>query len=357
MALLTVRGAGVVAVMALLTACQTPATGAEGTGVGLAGNGAVRDTAPRKTVGLIGHRGARGLVPENTLASFAKALSVGVSGVEFDVGVTRDDVVVVYHDRRLGSDITRDATGQWLTGEGPFLRDLTLAELETYDVGRLEPGSKYAKRFSEQRPVDGARIPTLQALLALIEQSGNRELRLDIEIKSNPEEPEVTLDPARFAEAVIAVVRRSGIQAQTTILSFDWRVLAQVQKTAPDIPTVYLTAEQRWLDNIQRDAAQPSPWTAGLAIDDFDGSVPRMIKAAGGGIWSAHHKDLDRSALEEAHGLGLEVMVWTVNEPRQMRRLIDLGVDGIVTDYPDRLRTVLVKKGHVVPAVMHVTVP
>ena len=136
---------------------------------------------------------------------------------------------------------------------------------------------------------------------------------------------------------------------RTTIQSFDWRTLRHVQTLAPEIPTVYLTAQQRWLDNVEIGRPGRSDWTAGLDVDDFGGSVPRLVAAAGGRIWSPYHKEIDAAQLDEAHGLGLEVVVWTVNDPARMRALIDLGVDGIITDYPGRLRRVLAEKGFPLP--------
>src|SRR5688572_214117 len=91
-----------------------------------------------------GHRGARGLAPENTLPAFEKALALGVTTLELDVGVTRDGVVVVGHDPTINPDIARGPDGQWLAARGPAIRELTFAELQRYDVGRLKPGSNYA---------------------------------------------------------------------------------------------------------------------------------------------------------------------------------------------------------------------
>src|SRR5215831_2778600 len=116
---------------------------------------------------LQGHRGARGLAPENTLEAFATALKIGVTTLELDLGVSKDGVVVVSHDRVLNPDHTRGPDGEFLSGPGPRIHDLTLAELQTYDVGRLKPGTAYAAAFPQQRAVDGARIPTLSEVFSL----------------------------------------------------------------------------------------------------------------------------------------------------------------------------------------------
>src|SRR5262245_9243123 len=151
---------------------------------------------------LQGHRGARGLAPENTLPAFAAALTLGVDTLELDCGVTRDGVVVVYHDRTLNPDITRAPDGQWLEKRGPAVRSLDFAELQRYDVGRLRPGSEYAKPFPGQRPADGARVPKLADVFALAAKSGNHTVRFNIETKLSPQAPEETLPPAEFARAL-----------------------------------------------------------------------------------------------------------------------------------------------------------
>lgn len=297
-----------------------------------------------------GHRGARGLRPENTLPAFAAALSIGVNTLELDVGLTRDGIVVVSHDPRLNPDITRTPDGQWLAGPGASLRSLTLSALRRYDVGRIRPGTPYAQRFPHQQPVDGTPIPTLAEVIALTERAGNRVVRFNIETKITPTEPALTADPATFTEALVAALRRAAVAGRATIQSFDWRTLRQVQAVAPEHPTVYLTSEEPGFDNVRRGEPGPSPWTAGYDVDDYGGSVPRLVKAAGGAAWSPDHRGLHAAALEEAHALGLRVVVWTVNEPAHMRRLIRLGVDGIITDYPDRLRSVMQRLGMDLPA-------
>ena len=289
---------------------------------------------------LQGHRGARGLMPENTLAGFAHALRLGVTTLEMDLGVSRDGHVVISHDRRLNPALTRRADGRWLAEPGPTIHSLTLDELRAYDVGRMNPDSRYARRFPEQRAVDGARIPTLDEVLAIAPRAGDVPIHLNLETKLNPLEPGTTPSPETFAKRVIERVRRAGAVPRVTVQSFDWRTLAQVQALAPEIRTAYLTAQRDWLDNVQIGHPGASPWTAGLDVDDFGGSVPRLVKQAGGNIWSPYYRDLDREELVEARSLGLRVIVWTVNDVPDMHHLIDLGVDGIITDYPDRLREV-----------------
>lgn len=286
---------------------------------------------------LQGHRGARGLAPENTLPAFARALSLGVDTLELDIGVTKDGVVVIAHDRRLNPDIARGPHG-YVTAPAPTLRSVTLDELRRYDVGALRPDSPYAKQFPEQMPVPGTRVPTLAELAALVSRSGNTHVRFNVETKLSPLAPDETLDPERFAAALVAALRETGLASRAAIQSFDWRTLKAVQRIAPEIPTVCLTLERGRNDNIRAGQPGPSPWLAGLDVDEFGSSVPRLVAAAGCKIWSPFFRDLTPAALAEARLLRLQTIVWTVNDPPDMAAQLDMGVDGIITDYPDRLR-------------------
>lgn len=297
---------------------------------------------------LQGHRGARGLLPENTLAGFRRALELGVTTLEMDLGVSSDGHVVISHDSRLNPSITRDLHGNWLEATGPAIHSLSLDELKVYDVGRIRPDSKYAQRFPEQRAVDGARIPTLEEILALAPRSGNDRVRLNVETKLSPLEPHLTPTPEAFASIVVARIRTAGAIGRVTVQSFDWRTLQHVQALAPEIRTSYLTVQQSWLDNVQAGRRGVSPWTAGMDVDDFAGSIPRLVKQAGGDIWSPYFRELDGARVQEAKALGLRIIVWTVNDVSDMHEMIDLGVDGIITDYPDRLRRVARKRRLVV---------
>jgi glycerophosphoryl diester phosphodiesterase len=299
---------------------------------------------------LQGHRGARGLAPENSLPAFAKALAIGVSTLELDVGITADRQVVVSHDLRLSPSLVRDATGAWLRRPTPALYQLSLDRLQKFDIGRIAPNSRYARRFPEQVGQDGVGIPTLAQVAALARRLGNHAVRFNIETKLRPDRPDETPAVDTFVALLLAVIRQVGIAERVSIQSFDWRSLRLVQRIAPNIPTVYLTAQQSWLDNLRAGQPGASPWTAGLDIDAHEGSVPRLVKAAGGNIWAPYYRELDGPQLQEAHALGLKVIVWTVNDDWRMVELIDLGVDGIITDYPDRLRAVMAEKGLPLPA-------
>ncbi len=294
---------------------------------------------------LQGHRGARGLAPENTLPAFAAALALGVTTLELDVGVTRDGVVVVHHDPALNPDIARGPDGKWLEARGPAISSLTFEELLRYDVGRLKEGTKYAAAFREQMPADGARIPRLADVFALVRKARNGEVRFNIETKTSPVAPADTLAPETFARVLIEEIRFSGMTDRVTIQSFDWRTLQVVQREAPEIATVYLTSP-RTLTPVD---GKPSPWLAGIDPAAHGGSVPRMVKAAGGSIWSPNAGFLDPQKIAEAKALGVKVVVWTVNEPAQIRRMMDLGVDGIISDRPDLVRAEMAARGMALP--------
>lgn len=290
-----------------------------------------------------GHRGARGLAPENTLVAFERALEIGVTTLELDVGITADGVVVVAHDPYLNPAITRDASGQWLTEKGPLLKSLTLAQLQAYDVGRINPDTPYGKTFSTQAPRDGTRVPTLAALFARVKALGADDVRFNIETKLHPQQPNDTANPEQFARALLNVVREAGMTQRVTIQSFDWRTLQIVQGFEPAIPTVYLSIQTANNDNIR-----DGHWTAGFKIADH-GSVPKMVKAAGGAVWSPNGGAVTEALVKEAQALGLKVIPWTINNPADMARLMDWGVDGIITDYPDRLRTLMQQRGLPLP--------
>jgi glycerophosphoryl diester phosphodiesterase len=300
--------------------------------------------APAFGLDLQGHRGARGLLPENSLASFQRALELGVTTLELDIAITSDGVLAVYHDRTLNPDITRDAAGRFIDAPGPAIHTLTWAQLQTYDVGRIKPGTNYARNFSDQQPMDGTRIPRLSDLFDLVKRSGDERVRFAIETKLHPERPEDTLAPEPFARAVVDEIRKAGMAARSQILSFDWRTLQVVQKIAPEIQTVYLTAQQRWLDNVGAGQAEGSRWTAGFQMRDH-GSIPKMIKAAGGSLWSVYYGDIDVQKVKEAQALGLKVLVWTVNDVPTMERMLGLGIDGLITDRPDVARKLLEARG------------
>lgn len=282
---------------------------------------------------LQGHRGARGLAPENTLAAFDLALKLGVDTIESDLAVTRDGVLVLAHDPQVNPDLAR-LDGRWIDAPGPVIHGLTLAELKRYDIGRLKADTPYARQWPQQQPADGQRYPTLAELAALVRAAG-RPVRLSLETKIRPDSGTTVPGPDTFARLVAEALEREGLAASTTIQSFDWRTLVALKRWAPDIETVCLSIVSPNMDTVSADASGASPWHAGLTEREH-GSVPARARAAGCAVWSPFWRNLDAAALGEARALGLRVIVWTVNDPAEMERLIALGVDGLITDYPDR---------------------
>jgi glycerophosphoryl diester phosphodiesterase len=259
-------------------------------------------------------------------------LAIGVTTFELDVAITADGVPVVSHDAAVNPDLARGVDGSWIDAPGKLIRTLRFADLAAYDVGRLRPGSAYAAAFPRQRPHDGARIPRLADALAI-----DPAVRFNIEMKTYPDHPDWTVPPETMADAVIAIVERVGVANRITIESFDWRGPRHARRIRPNLPLAWLTRPET-----VRDAAT---WWGGPTPGDYGGSVPRVIAAEGGGTWAPHHADLTAAHIEEAHALGLLVLPWTVNDPDDIRRLLQAGIDGLITDRPDIAQQVLAAEG------------
>ncbi len=291
---------------------------------------------------LQGHRGARGLLPENTLAAFEHALRIGVTTLEMDAAVTADGVVVLSHDPVLNPDLVRGPDGRWI-GEPWVIGRLTHAQLQAFDVGRLRPGSAYARTFADQQPLDGARMPTLASVFELVKRLGADHVQFDIEAKMDLRNPQNTLAPEPFVRVLLQVIRAAGMEDRVMVQSFDWRTLQVVRAAAPRIRTVYLSTQSPRFSNLD------SPvWTAGFTLAEH-GSVPAMVKAAGGHAWSPNFQALTPDAVRQAQSLGLKVVPWTVNAEADIARVLDLGVDGIISDYPDRVRAEMQRRGMPLP--------
>ncbi len=333
-----------VAILAVITLIAGTAVGAE--------------QASGKDVRMSGfdieaHRGGRALFPENTLVSFANALSMGVSTLELDVGVTRDGVLVISHERGLNPDLARGPDGKYVAAPGiPFVQ-LSLDEVKQFDVGQIRPGSTYSAQFPDQHAVPGTRIPTLKDLIDLVRRSGDGQVRLNVETKIDPNHPDESPPPERFVTLLLDLLRTEKFEDRVMVQSFDWRTLQLVQKLAPEIPTVYLTMQSGRDPTVFSDKA--SEWTAGFNPAEHGRSIPRTIKAAGGAFWSPYARDVTPALMAESHALGLKVVVWTANQPEDMARLIGMGVDGIISDRPDLLRKVAAEQGIALPAAFPVT--
>ena len=259
---------------------------------------------------LQGHRGARGLLPENTLVAFERALELGVDTFELDLGLSADGVLVVHHDTHLSPHLARDGEGTWIS-EPIALNAQTFTQLRAYDVGRLRPGSAYAQRFPEQQAVDGQRIPALAEVFAL-----SPTARFNIEIKLDPSRPEATASPEAFVEAVRQAVSEAAVADRVTVQSFDWRPLRAL---AGELSTACLSEDEGQDEEAVR-------------------ALLGEVVATGCQTWSPQHSLLSGARVAAAHALGLRVVPWTVNEPARGEELRSWGVDGLITDYPDRVR-------------------
>ena len=289
---------------------------------------------------LQGHRGTRGHAPENTLAAFERALAIGVDSLEMDAAITADGVVVVSHDPALNPALVRDPQGAWLKGPGPLIKTLTWSQLQAYDIGRIDPSSAYGRQFPDQQPRDGERVARLADVFARVRALGADTVRFDIETKVFPDRPDDTIAPEPFVQALLAAIREAGMTRRVMIQSFDWRTLALVQRLEPGMETVYLTT---------RGSTDSGLWSDGRRLRDYPG-IPEMVKAASGTTWSPRHDLLSAADVKRAQGLGLKVIPWTVNDPADADRLIGWGVDGLISDYPDRVREVMRQRGLPLPA-------
>lgn len=268
---------------------------------------------------LQGHRGARGLFPENTLEGFRAAMALGVRWFELDIGVLRDGTVVVHHDLAPNPDVARLPGGNWLSVPGPLLRRMDWEELQDYDVGRLRPGSAYADTYASQVPHDGAKVPRLTDVLVL-----GAGIGWNIELKLQPDRPEWSVGPEEMVERVLHAVDAAGVADRVTLQSFDWRAPRHARRVRPELPRGWLTSAAT--------AADPALWW-GL---DTPAALPDAIAAEEGSTWTPHHTQLTPDLLARAHALDIAVIPWTVNDPADMARLAGWGVDGLITDWPDR---------------------
>ena len=290
----------------------------------------------RGMVRLIGHRGARGLMPENTMEGFAFTLNMGIRALEFDVLISKDNVPVITHDNYLSESLTRDDKGRWLIKKGPKIRELTIAELKQFDVGGVNATSSYGKSFPAQEFLSGIQIPTLSELLDLACLPKYKSLYLLLEIKSEP-----SVSKADFVRQIVSEIREKKLESRTVLHSFDWDLLKECQKVAPEIACSFLSE----LPGNNNEPFDEHFEDHTPDFSSFDVSIPKAIANLNGQMWCPNFKDVTEELVQEAHDLGLVVCTWTVNEIKDLENMVDAGVDGIITDYPDRAQRVLGSRG------------
>lgn len=262
-----------------------------------------------------GHRGARGLLPENTIPAFLKALEYPqIRTLELDLAISKDSQVVVSHDPWMSAEICSLPNGAPVETSMEtklLLYHMSYAEIKAYDCGK-----RGNKRFPEQKPIE-AHIPLLSEVIQTMQaycQEKNRDFPFyNIEIKSQPDWDGTKHPPvAQFTELVLAVVQKMGIQERVCIQSFDPRALQEVKKRAPEMTVALLVENTRGIQaNLQELGFTPN-------------------------IYSPYYKMVTANVVQKAHKLNMKIIPWTVNDRETMIFLKGIGVDGIITDYPNR---------------------
>ena len=285
---------------------------------------------------IYGHRGARGVLPENTLDSFQYLFDNDIKAYETDILISKDLVPVITHDFRLSPSMTKDSEGNWLEDEDIKIIDLTYDQISKFEVGSLNKLTKYGRRFLNQKKLPNQKIPKLSQLLDLTTKNNNSNLIINLEIKSTPVQENLTPSPEMLAKIVLDEVNKSSLIDKIIYSSFDWRVLREIKNYNSEIPRAYLTQDQR---NIY----DQSPWMDFTPLHN-NVDLPKLIKAHGGEAWHPYHKNINEKNIKIAQSENLPVNVWTVNKEKDMLRMIDYGVDGIMTDYPVQLKELCEKK-------------
>ncbi|MEU5880444.1 glycerophosphodiester phosphodiesterase family protein [Spirillospora sp. NPDC047279] len=317
----------------------------------------------RRAFDLQAHRGGLGLVAESTLPAFANALELGVSTLELDVQITEDGQAVVTHDRRVNSRKCKDTAP--VTPDDPefpyvgkYINTLTLKQVRAMDCG-----SQTLAEFPGQRAAPGARMPLLREVFGLIHRYRAYGVTLNVETKVEAGAPSETAPREQFVQVTAREVRRAGLLRQVTIQSFDWGALKRMRQVERRLPLVALTN----YDFLQVGQPGASPWLGGIDIDDFGGDPLKAIKSFGVTAFSpvhgfpqngtvtdpAYRPYVTRAMVDQAHRMGIKVIPWTVDDTATMSKLIDDGVDGIITDYPDRLRALMAERGFKLPRRHH----
>ena len=289
---------------------------------------------------IYGHRGARGNLPENTLDSFNFLFENKISAFETDILISRDLIPVINHDFRLNPALTRNSDGNWIENDDIKIFDLTYEQLSKFKIGSIDKKSKYGRRFDNQKSLGEINIPKLSDLLELASNNISDDLIINLEIKSTPVEENLTPSPDAMAKLITNEVNKTELKDKVIYSSFDWRVLREIKNINHQSSRAYLTSE------LKGKVYDKSPWLDFMPLYDSDSrELPRLIKTLGGEAWHPKHKDINKDMVRISHEEGLPVNVWTVNEKYEMLRMIEYGVDGIITDYPLRLKKLCEKEG------------
>jgi glycerophosphoryl diester phosphodiesterase len=291
---------------------------------------------------IYGHRGARGDLPENTLNSFQYLFDYLISAYETDILISKDLIPVITHDFKLDPSFTQDNNGEWITDENIKIFDLTYEELSKYDVGTLNKLSKYGRNFVNQKSLPNQKIPKLDDLLNLTARNQTENLIINLEIKSTPAQENFTPLPQEMVKLVLDVVNNSALKDKIIYSSFDWRVLREVRDQNPHAPRAYLTELHQSGSKISGTIYDQSPWMDFIPLKNAV-ELPRLIASLGGRAWHPYYRDISKKMIDISHEENLAVNVWTVNDEDDMLKMIEYGVDGIITDYPLRLKNLCEK--------------
>ena len=292
---------------------------------------------------IYGHRGARGDLPENTLESFKYLFKNNINAYETDILISKDLIPVITHDFRLDPSFTKDNEGNWITDENIIIFDLSYDELLKFDVGALNKLSRYGRRFVNQKTLENQKIPKLSELLNLSSKNISENLLINLEIKSTPDEENLTPTPEEMVKLVMQEVNKSTLQNKIIVSSFDWRTLTEMKKLYPEISRAYLTFQQQAGIKIKNTIYNRSPWMSYMPFFE-NHELPKIIKSQGGEAWHPYHKDITKKLVDISHQENLPVNVWTVNKDYDMLKMVEYGVDGIMTDYPLKLKELCEKE-------------
>jgi len=286
---------------------------------------------------IYGHRGARGDLPENTLDSFLYLFDNFIGAYETDILISKDLIPVITHDFKLDPSLTKDINGEWITDENIKIFDLTYEELSKYDVGTLNKLSKYGRRFINQKSLPNQKIPKLTDLLSLTKKSQIENLVINLEIKSTPSQDNLTPPPKVMVGLILDVVNNFGLNEKIIYSSFDWRVLREIKEQSPETLRAYLTFQQQTGTKISGTIYDQSPWMDFMPLKNAI-ELPILIASLGGQAWHPYYRDITKKMIQNSHEANLPVNVWTVNDEDEMLKMIEYGVDGIMTDYPLKLK-------------------
>ena len=313
------------------------------------------------------HRGGRDARPENTLYSYQYSLEKGALTIECDMQLTADGQIVMSHNPALNPDITTDSAGKRIEDHDHYIHDMTLREVQSFNVGRMDPSIEYYELHGRTQVQTDAFIPSLRQMFELVRDSGNEDIRMSIEAKAYPDPALGTRygknpDYDKLLEEFLSLVNEFGFRDRVILQSFDWLVLVKMKELDPGIRTIALYSEQPswgvpegttlWLD---RD--EPSPWLGGIDIRDFDGDPVRAAHSLGIDDVSPYFKEITKEITDEAHELGMRVVPWTVSFTDDFETMYEMGVDGIITDRPWVLREFLEGKGEKLHTVRDVDLP